>query len=430
MSARSIPENFSAGANLTGNAGYVVKRSGANVILATDGTIAAAEIHVGVVSEQGDAESGDRVSVHINGRCRGRAGGVLTRGTHRWLTTNASGELVAASAGDVIIADWVDDGSESAAADGDWIEILVNIRPYPTGTLGGGTGGVDNVILRADGAGGVTVQGGGVATLSDAGAIAGCTGLTLASGNIVLSGAGATVDGVDLDTAIRGALGATDNILVRTDGAGGVTAQGGSVVTCSDAGVLGAATGLALGAASPDASAILDMVTTSKGLGLPSMSAAQFAAIAAPRDGIMGYQADDDRVAIWGNGARRRIVDDSQIRRVTMSVGAEAANAIDVTLQVVDGAGASVAAATQLDCKCWSPSATTIALTETGAGSAVFTAAAAVAAFIAILTDANGAATLRITFTAAETVYLEITPAPVSGTNTHGVPTARDIAFA
>lgn len=53
----------------------------------------------------------------------------------------------------------------------------------------------------------------------------------------------------------------------------------------------------------PDASAILDIVSTAKGLGLPAMSTAQVNAIGSPRDGLAVYDTDTDTVKIRANGA-------------------------------------------------------------------------------------------------------------------------------
>jgi hypothetical protein len=117
------------------------------------------------------------------------------------------------------------------------------------GGIGGSTGANDNRVLRADGAGGATLQASPV-TIDDAGAVTGVTSLTssgnitLSTGNIVLSQAGATVDGVDLtalNTSVSGKItgpgGATDEAIVRFDGTSGTLTQN-SPITISDAGVL------------------------------------------------------------------------------------------------------------------------------------------------------------------------------------------------
>lgn len=53
----------------------------------------------------------------------------------------------------------------------------------------------------------------------------------------------------------------------------------------------------------PAASAILDIVSTAKGLGLPAMTTAQVNAISSPRDGLAVYDTDTDTVKIRANGA-------------------------------------------------------------------------------------------------------------------------------
>lgn len=495
MSQIQQVDSFTAGADLSSNAGYVVVRSGANVILGTDGTIAGGEIGVGILHPHGDGENGDRVSVVTLGRTRARAGGVLTRGTHQFLTWDATGRLVAASAGDVVIAEWVDDGSDAAAAAGDWIEVLVIPQLYGGGTIGGSTGAVDNVILRANGVGGTTIQGGGVATLSDAGvigaatglavgaaapdasalvefaatdkgflpprmtgaeraaiaapvegllvfdtddntvyqysgaawvavlqgdldtndnrlvrvdgaggftaqgsvvtlddagAMSGLTGLTLASGNITLTQAGATVDGLDLDTAIRGALGADDNRLLRSDGAGGVTAQG-SAITVDDAGAMSGLTGLTLDSG--------------------NITLSQAGAT------VDGRDLTTDGAVIDG------------LRVVTAAPAAEAANVIAVTLNVTDANGNAVNAATRVMVQAYSPNATTITLSETGAGSTVWVSGATVAPAICVDTDASGDATVSVAYADAGTVGFVATVAPSSGASVHGFPISLDLNF-
>jgi hypothetical protein len=134
---------FTAGADLSSAEGYVVKRSGANIVKATDGTIAGGEIILGIIPLGGGGASGDRVSVVVEGPTLAKCGGVLTRGTHQFLSVNGSGKLVAASAGDVIVAEWIDDGSDAAAADGDLIPVRVCKQQFVDGLA------LSNVI-RAD----------------------------------------------------------------------------------------------------------------------------------------------------------------------------------------------------------------------------------------------------------------------------------------
>lgn len=53
----------------------------------------------------------------------------------------------------------------------------------------------------------------------------------------------------------------------------------------------------------PNASAILDIVSTAKGLGLPAMTTAQVNAIGSPRDGLFVYDTDTDTAKLRANGA-------------------------------------------------------------------------------------------------------------------------------
>lgn len=52
----------------------------------------------------------------------------------------------------------------------------------------------------------------------------------------------------------------------------------------------------------PDASALVDIVSTTAGLGLPSMTTAQVNAISSPRDGLIVYDSDTDTVKLRSNG--------------------------------------------------------------------------------------------------------------------------------
>lgn len=122
----------------------------------------------------------------------------------------------------------------------------------------------DNALARFDGTTGKLIQNSAV-TLSDAGAFtfpddvrqtfnpgANAAGLnvgsqagdpgTLSNGDLWYDSAANTLDarinGASL-SLIGGGTGSTDNVILRADGTGGVTAQGGGVVTLSDAGALG-----------------------------------------------------------------------------------------------------------------------------------------------------------------------------------------------
>jgi hypothetical protein len=55
--------------------------------------------------------------------------------------------------------------------------------------------------------------------------------------------------------------------------------------------------------ATPHASALLDIVSTTKGLGLPAMTTTQVNAISSPRDGLVVYDTDTDTLKVRANGA-------------------------------------------------------------------------------------------------------------------------------
>lgn len=126
-----MASSYIAGADLSAKEGYAVKLSASSTVsLATTATIGTEDL-VGIVAIRGGNTSGYPVTVLDCPGDRGRAkcGGALTRGTHRYLTTDASGKLVAAAAGDTVIAEWVGQGPASAA-DGDFIEVVINKFPY------------------------------------------------------------------------------------------------------------------------------------------------------------------------------------------------------------------------------------------------------------------------------------------------------------
>lgn len=126
-----MASSYIAGADLSAKEGYAVKLSASSTVsLATTATIGTEDL-VGIVAIRGGNTSGYPVTVLDCPGDRGRAkcGGALTRGTHRFLTTDANGKLVAAAAGDSVIAEWIGQGPASAA-DGDFIEVVINKFPY------------------------------------------------------------------------------------------------------------------------------------------------------------------------------------------------------------------------------------------------------------------------------------------------------------
>lgn len=100
-------------------------------------------------------------------------------------------------------------------------------------------------------------------------------------------------------------------------GSGGADLEGGVVInddggdydlrveTSGNANMLfvdGGVNNVGIGTAAPDASAILDIVSTTKGLGLPTMTEAQRDAIASPRDGLMIFNSDTGNVDKYSAG--------------------------------------------------------------------------------------------------------------------------------
>jgi len=66
--------------------------------------------------------------------------------------------------------------------------------------------------------------------------------------------------------------------------------------------------GIAAGTTSaPDASAQIDIVSTTKGLGIPSMTDAQRNAITSPREGLVVYTTDQDALSLRDNGIWKRL---------------------------------------------------------------------------------------------------------------------------
>lgn len=68
-----------------------------------------------------------------------------------------------------------------------------------------------------------------------------------------------------------------------------------------------------IGTASPNASAALDIVTTTRGLGIPTMTTTQRNAISSPREGLMIYDSSVDNVCVYVNSAWGRLAYKDQI---------------------------------------------------------------------------------------------------------------------
>ena len=95
--------------------------------------------------------------------------------------------------------------------------------------------------------------------------------------------------------------------------------------------------GLSVGTASaPDASTILDIVSTTKGLGLPSVTTAQKLAIASPREGAEVYDSSLKGVCTWDGEKWYR---QSQKTAATVAAGAGAGTSPIITITGTDLGG-------------------------------------------------------------------------------------------
>lgn len=96
-------------------------------------------------------------------------------------------------------------------------------------------------------------------------------------------------------------------------------------------------TGLAVGTTSdPVASAVLDVVSTTKGFGLPAMTSAQKDAISSPREGLMVYDTDLDGHCMYDGVKWVRM---AQRLAATVAVGAGAGTGASATISGTDLAG-------------------------------------------------------------------------------------------
>lgn len=120
---------------------------------------------------------------------------------------------------------------------------------------------------------------------------------------------------------------------------------------------------------------------------------------------------------------------------VTLTAAAEAANAIEVTINVVNLGGEAVSRAQRLHCHLYDAAmldavAASWTMAETGAGAAVSTSAKP---GLLIDTDASGDAKVTVTDVSGSftgTVYLKVDPLPATGTNKPGVPAMIALTFA
>lgn len=113
----SEPLSYIAGGNLADDAGLCMQVSATNTV--TRAT-AATQVPAGILKY--GVASGALAAVYGPGeKGVGRAGGVLTPGTHVYCTTNGSGRLITATAGQRIWAKFI---GKEAAIDGSEIEII------------------------------------------------------------------------------------------------------------------------------------------------------------------------------------------------------------------------------------------------------------------------------------------------------------------
>lgn len=168
-----------------------------------------------------------------------------------------------------------------------------------TGTVGTS----DERLIRSDGAGGNKVQGSGV-SLSDNGTItnnllADVVGLSILQSP---SQTNSPIRILDSSTNVQTALTANGGAIYNEEG-NDVDFRIESDTDPNNFVSDGGNDNVGFGTGTPDASAKVDIVSTTKGFGLPSMTEAQRDAIPSPRDGLLVYNADTDTVDVRANSA-------------------------------------------------------------------------------------------------------------------------------
>jgi len=71
--------------------------------------------------------------------------------------------------------------------------------------------------------------------------------------------------------------------------------------------------GVGIGTSAPDASALLDLTSTTRGFLPPRMNSGQRAAISAPAEGLIVYDTDDDELYIRKNGNWKKLADNTEV---------------------------------------------------------------------------------------------------------------------
>ena len=189
----------------------------------------------------------------------------------------------------------VTDGDTVTIAGGTGIDTVIGATNTVTVTIDStvatltGTQTLTNKTIDGDNN---TVQDLGLATLKTVGANI--------NRFITRDGSGAVADGTA--PSIDGGLTLNGAVVINEVGADTDTRIEGDTdanLFFADASV----DGIGIGTNTPNASAKLDIVSTTKGFGLPSMTTAQRTAISTPRDGLTVYDADLDLMFLRANGA-------------------------------------------------------------------------------------------------------------------------------
>ena len=116
-----------AAADLSASAGRVARYT-TGVAIATDPAIGTQDV-IGIIAQGGGNTQGEPVVVCSFGEVLAVAGAVLTPGTHRFLSFDNQGRVIPASAGEIIVAEWVGQGAGAAAA-GNLVTVFVNKSLY------------------------------------------------------------------------------------------------------------------------------------------------------------------------------------------------------------------------------------------------------------------------------------------------------------
>jgi len=205
---------------------------------------------------------------------------------------------------------YLDDGTNTTSTNVGW-RYYNGTSWDDLGGSGGGSGDVvgpgsstDNAIARFDSTTGKLLQNTAQTTVSDNGAIA--TDLNAdAIGLWIQQHSTQTANPFEIEDS------AGNNQIVFLPDGGAIFNEEGNdvdfrVETDGNANALfvdGGSDNVGIGTGTPNASALLDLVSTAKGLGLPAMTEAERDAIGTPRDGLMIYNSDDDTVDLRANSA-------------------------------------------------------------------------------------------------------------------------------